>query len=212
MAFKDSIKKLRLEKNLSKVEMAKRLNVSEGTVRMWENGNNEPRMGAVEKVAATFNVSKGFLLGLEETEIPFKSSDEVDIDFYGNVSAGNFEHVPVDIGTLKVPSSVFKGRKPGNCLGLQVNGDSMNKILSNGSYIIVHDYRLNQDFTISNNDILVFRIGNEYTVKRVRKTETKLHLDPHSFSDEFLTNTFELNELENLEVIGKVIYNYQLFE
>ena len=41
---------------------------------------------------------------------------------------------------------------------LQVNGDSMNKILANGSYIIVHDYRINQDYKLNSNDILVLRL------------------------------------------------------
>lgn len=62
MAFKNSIKEIRLKNKLSKVEMAKKLDVSEGTIRMWENGKNEPRMGMVEKISDLFNVSKGFLL------------------------------------------------------------------------------------------------------------------------------------------------------
>ncbi|MGO3723974.1 MAG: S24 family peptidase, partial [Staphylococcus equorum] len=75
-----------------------------------------------------------------------------------------------------------------------------------------HDYRMNQDYKLNSNDILVLRLGGEYTVKRVRRTETKLHLDPSSYSDEFKTNSFDLNSLDEIEVIGKVIYNYQVFE
>ena len=63
MAFKNSIKEIRLKNKLSKVEMAKKLDVSEGTIRMWESGKNEPRMGMVEKISDLFNVSKGYLLG-----------------------------------------------------------------------------------------------------------------------------------------------------
>lgn len=36
MAFKHSIKEIRLNNRLSKVEMAKKLDVSEGTIRMWK--------------------------------------------------------------------------------------------------------------------------------------------------------------------------------
>ena len=63
MAFKNSIKEIRLDNRLSKVEMAKKLDVSEGTIRMWENGKNEPRMGMIEKISSLFHVSKGYLLG-----------------------------------------------------------------------------------------------------------------------------------------------------
>ena len=49
-------------------------------------------------------------------------------------------------------------------------------------------------------------------MKRVRRTETKLHLDPVSYSDEFKTNSYDLDSIEEIEVIGKVIYNYQTFD
>ncbi|MBJ4450427.1 hypothetical protein JGE21_23040, partial [Salmonella enterica subsp. enterica serovar London] len=42
----------------------------------------------------------------------------------------------------------------------------MNKILANGSYIIVHDYRKSCDHKLNSNDILVSRLGGEYTVTR----------------------------------------------
>ncbi|MEK5191727.1 S24 family peptidase [Staphylococcus sp. FSL M7-0405] len=212
MAFKNSIKEVRLKNKLSKVEMAKKLDVSEGTIRMWENGKNEPRMGMVEKISSLFNVSKSYLLGeVEEVEIP-NINIQFKVPYYGQVSAGNFEGVEVDNRELDVPDIAFNGRNPKECIALQVNGDSMNKILANGSYIIIHDYRRNQDYRLNNNDILVLRLGGEYTVKRVRRTEAKLHLDPVSYSDEFKTNTFDLESLEEIEVIGKVIYNYQIFE
>lgn len=212
MAFKNAIKEVRLNNNLSKVEMAKKLDVSEGTIRMWETGKNEPRMGMVEKISNLFNVSKGYLLGeIEEVTLPYIESD-IDLPYYGKVSAGNFEEFHVEKETIKAPSSIFNGRKPSECIALQVNGDSMNKILANGSYIIVHDYRVNQDYKLNSNDILVLRLGGEYTVKRVRRTETKLHLDPVSYSDEFKTNSYDLDSIDEIEVIGKVIYNYQNFD
>ncbi|MGD6772385.1 S24 family peptidase [Staphylococcus simulans] len=212
MAFKNSIKEIRLKNKLSKVEMAKKLDVSEGTIRMWENGKNEPRMGMVEKISSLFNVSKGYLLGeIDSVSLP-EFEQDVELSYYGKVSAGNFEEVAVESSKIKAPSSIFNGRNPSECIALQINGDSMNKILANGSYIVVHDYRINQDYKLNSNDILVLRIGGEYTVKRVRRTETKLHLDPVSYSDEFKTNSFDLESIDEIEVIGKVIYNYQIFE
>ena len=149
MAFKNSIKEVRLKNKLSKVEMAKKLDVSEGTIRMWENGKNEPRMGMVEKISSLFNVSKSYLLGeVEEVEIP-NINIQFKVPYYGQVSAGNFEGVEVDSRELDVPDIAFNGRNPKECIALQVNGDSMNKILSNGSYIIIHDYRRNQDYRLS---------------------------------------------------------------
>ncbi|HCV2130658.1 TPA: LexA family transcriptional regulator [Staphylococcus aureus] len=212
MAFKNSIKEIRLNNRLSKVEMARKLDVSEGTIRMWESGRTEPRMGMVEKISSLFNVSKGYLLGeIEEIVLP-EFDSEIEVPYFGKVSAGNFEEVAIDNEKLKVPPLAFNGRKPSECIALKINGDSMNKILANGSYIIVHDYRKSCDHKLSSNDILVLRLGGEYTVKRVRRTETKLHLDPVSYSDEFKTNSYDLDSIDEIEVIGKVIYNYRIFD
>lgn len=207
--FNERIKELRLQLGLNKVEMAKKIGVSEGTVRSWENNVNEPRMGMVEKISNIFGVSKNWLVGFgEEIEV---SSDEVDIDYYGQASAGNFEQVSVDDGTLKVPRSIFKGIDPEDCFGLKVNGDSMNKILSNGSYIVVQDYRYGNSPEPKTSDVLVIRNGGDHTIKRVRRTETKIHFEPESYINEFKTDTYDLDFSDDIEIIGRVIYNYRMF-
>lgn len=213
MSFATTIKRIRLEKKMNKTQFAKLLGVSDAMIHHWEKGTNEPRMGRIQEISEILNVPLSELLDFEnEIQSIELSTEETDLDYFGKVSAGNFENVSIDEGTLKVPSSIFKSYKPEECIGLQVNGDSMNKVLANGSYIVVVDYRRTANYTLNTNDILVLRVGNEYTVKRVRKTETKIHLDPVSFSDEFKTNTFDIDSEDTIEVVGKVIYNYQIFD
>ncbi|MFW7000148.1 XRE family transcriptional regulator [Streptococcus pyogenes] len=209
----DLITDLMNEKGFTSNELARKVGASKSTISRYLNKSRQFPVNKVDDYAKVFNVTSEYILGFDE------DSFEVDlgttthkVTYYGKVSAGNFEGVAIDNRELEVPEIAFNGRNPKECIALQVNGDSMNKILSNGSYIIIHDYRRNQDYRLNNNDILVLRLGGEYTVKRVRRTETKLHLDPVSYSDEFKTNTFDLESLEEIEVIGKVIYNYQIFE
>lgn len=209
----DLITDLMNEKGFTSNELARKVGASKSTISRYLNKSRQFPVNKVDDYAKVFNVTSEYILGFDE------DSFEVDlgttthkVTYYGKVSAGNFEGVAIDNRELDVPDIAFNGRNPKECIALQVNGDSMNKILSNGSYIIIHDYRRNQDYRLNNNDILVLRLGGEYTVKRVRRTETKLHLDPVSYSDEFKTNTFDLESLEEIEVIGKVIYNYQIFE
>lgn len=209
----DLITELMNEKGFTSNELARKVGASKSTISRYLNKSRQFPVNKVDDYAKVFNVTSEYILGFDE------DSFEVDlgttthkVTYYGKVSAGNFEGVAIDNRELDVPEIAFNGRNPKECIALQVNGDSMNKILSNGSYIIIHDYRRNQDYRLNNNDILVLRLGGEYTVKRVRRTETKLHLDPVSYSDEFKTNTFDLESLEEIEVIGKVIYNYQIFE
>ena len=209
----DLITDLMNKKGFTSNELARKVGSSKSTISRYLNKSRQFPVNKVDDYAKVFNVTPEYILGFDE------DSFEVDlgttthkVTYYGKVSAGNFEGVAIDNRELDVPDIAFNGRSPKECIALQVNGDSMNKILANGSYIIIHDYRRNQDYRLNNNDILVLRLGGEYTVKRVRRTETKLHLDPVSYSDEFKTNTFDLESLEEIEVIGKVIYNYQIFE
>lgn len=224
MTFGSRIKKLRKQKGMTLQQLSddlhnqfpskdKRNSFTKGKLSNWENDKSEPIAKTVSQLATYFGVSMDYLIGLEDDIVPIEKIDKYyQVPYYGQVSAGNFETVEVDTKELEVPDIAFNGRNPKECIALQVNGDSMNKVLSNGSYIIIHDYRRNQDYRLNNNDILVLRLGGEYTVKRVRRTETKLHLDPVSYSDEFKTNTFDINNADEIEVIGKVIYNYQIFE
>lgn len=209
----DLITDLMNEKGFTSNELARKVGSSKSTISRYLNKSRQFPVNKVDDYAKVFNVTPEYILGFDE------DSFEVDlgttthkVTYYGKVSAGNFEGVAIDNRELDVPDIAFNGRNPKECIALQVNGDSMNKILSNGSYIIIHDYRRNQDYRLNNNDILVLRLGGEYTVKRVRRTETKLHLDPVSYSDEFKTNTYDIDSTDEIEVIGKVIYNYQIFE
>ena len=55
----------------------------EGTIRMWESGRTEPRMGMVEKISSLFNVSKGYLLGeIEEIVLP-EFDSEIEVPYFG---------------------------------------------------------------------------------------------------------------------------------
>jgi len=61
--FKDIIKKLRIEKNLSQAELASELGTSNSTVAMWEIGRRYPSKELYEQIADFFNVDMDYLYG-----------------------------------------------------------------------------------------------------------------------------------------------------
>ena len=63
--FKDNLKKLRQEKNLGQVELAKAIGVSKGVISLWENGLREPNMYSLIILAKFFNISIDELVGLD---------------------------------------------------------------------------------------------------------------------------------------------------
>ena len=62
----EKIKSLRLEKELTQVELAQELGVSKGIISIWENNINEPKASYVKALASVLEVSADYLLGLKD--------------------------------------------------------------------------------------------------------------------------------------------------
>lgn len=62
MLIGDKIRELRAKKGISQQELAQIVGVSDQAISAWENNRKKPRMGAVEKLAAYFNVPKSYLI------------------------------------------------------------------------------------------------------------------------------------------------------
>lgn len=63
--FKEYIKELRLEQNLTQVELAKELNISQATIARLEAGINAPDVLTLIAYATYFRISTDKLLGLD---------------------------------------------------------------------------------------------------------------------------------------------------
>lgn len=89
--FKDRLKSLRLQKNLTQQQLAEAIGVGTSTIGKWEGkGNILPSDGVKEKLAAFFNVSMDYLM--ERSDIPVADdfhigSDEMEmITIYRNLN------------------------------------------------------------------------------------------------------------------------------
>lgn len=63
--FGEIVKKIRITRNISQVQLAKELNVSKQTVSNWENDNILPSIEMLVKIAHFFSVSTDYLLELD---------------------------------------------------------------------------------------------------------------------------------------------------
>ncbi|MBE7081241.1 MAG: helix-turn-helix transcriptional regulator [Clostridiales bacterium] len=61
--FKDRLKELRIENNVSQLELAKVVNMSKMAISHWENGHSEPSILQLIEIANFFNVSVDYLIG-----------------------------------------------------------------------------------------------------------------------------------------------------
>ena len=62
MAFKDSLKKLRVRNNLSQTELAEKLNVKQYVISSWEIGRSEPSINQLIILSDIFKVPTDYLL------------------------------------------------------------------------------------------------------------------------------------------------------
>lgn len=75
--FDERIYELRKSLGINQVEFGRKLNVSKQCVSNWENGNIQPSIDMLIKIAKTFSVSADYILGL---------SNECTIDVSGLTS------------------------------------------------------------------------------------------------------------------------------
>lgn len=61
MSLGENIRNLRLQKNLSQVDLGKILDVSDRTIGVWERNEKMPNFKTLQKIGDYFNVSLDFL-------------------------------------------------------------------------------------------------------------------------------------------------------
>ena len=66
MKFKVRLKELRIEKNLSQMQLALETGLSQSAIAKWELGKTEPTASAIICLAKFFNETTDYILGLED--------------------------------------------------------------------------------------------------------------------------------------------------
>ena len=66
MQFNDRLKELRKEKQLSQIQLAKELQVSQRSISSWETGFRQPDFDTLKALAKYFGVTTDYLLGVTD--------------------------------------------------------------------------------------------------------------------------------------------------
>ena len=75
ISFSERLRALRKERGLNQTELATALNVTFGTVSIWERGVRKPEMDTIEKISDYFDVSLGYLLGSTDNRQPIEGRE-----------------------------------------------------------------------------------------------------------------------------------------
>ena len=203
------LKILREEKNLTKTELATLLNVKSQSIGQYERGERDLSTEKLIRFANFFGVTTDYLLGVSNTRL----SDSADLNnllhipVLGKIPAGMRVLAVVNIlKYLQISPDMFSITEEQDLFFLKVDGESMNNVVANGSYVLVKK----QDYA-ENGNIVVALVNNndEATLKRYKIIDNQfIMLEPDSSFTEFEPIIINLKN-QNFRIIGKVIGNYK---
>ena len=190
-------KKLRTKKNITQVELAKKLNVTQTTISKWEKGKSIPDIMRLKTLSDFYGVQIECFL---DKEMPLVAKMENAIPVLGRIPAG----IPIemiedvlDYEELK-PEMLIGNKK---YFALKVKGDSMMPKFQEGDVLIVRQ----QDDCENGAYAIVAVNGNDATFKKVIKRENGIILQPLNTIYEPII--FDKKQIETLPVriLGVVV-------
>lgn len=187
----------------SRVSFAKRIGVSKQTVNNWVNGANAPDIEMIATIASSYDVPLSAILdGRVTVDHVREQQGWTDVPLFGSISAGTpIEMIPIE-DTFVIPTAI-RDRYPDSFL-LKVCGESMNRILPNGSYALVNP----TSDAIDGKAYAVAVNGYSATIKRVRHLDNGIELSPDSTDPTIRPMVFDYAdpEAETVTVIGEVVW------
>ena len=208
-----NIKDIRKKLGYTMKELSLIVGVSEATISRWESGDiANMKQNNIVSLANALNISPLQVLDFDDTSI---KSNSINADLYEykyfpvSISAGSLENIDSiqEYELISLSDKILgKYARSKNIILLKINGESMNKIIPNGSYIVVDTSR-NTIHDIKDRDIVVFSENGSYSVKRYinDSVNQRILFKPDSTDDTFTAIEVKYENSEYLRLIGKVV-------
>lgn len=183
-------------------ELSARTGIDKSLISNYLSGKYKAKQNNVYLIAKALNVNEAWLLGYDvpmerTTSIDNIGSEVVQIPVYGRISAG----LPIEMQSDGIVDYIYIEKSPNseNLFALDVVGDSMDRIIPDGSRVVVRKQE-----TLENGEIGVIEVnGYDATVKRFERDEDNVYLYPESNNPEHKVQRYCLEETP-ISIIGKV--------
>ncbi|MCI7206496.1 MAG: helix-turn-helix domain-containing protein [Clostridium sp.] len=196
---------LRNEKGESLEKIAKFLNVTIQTISNYETEKRDMNPDTILKLSEYFGVSTDYLLGKSDARNNTSNIDESDKKFYmcpvyGQISAGqpNWAEECIE-GRLPLDPDLMGIVNPEEHFFLRVNGESMNKVVRNGAFALIHKQDMVDDGEIA----VVLVNGYDATLKKFTRQGDMIILEPQSDDDSFKTQVYD--KTTPIKILGKYV-------
>lgn len=199
-SFANRLNKAISLRNIKPVELSEKTGIDKSKISSYMSGRYKAKQDGVYLLAQALNVSEVWLMGydvpMESTSI--KKISKIKIPVLGKVKAG-YDYLAQE--NIIGYESIDNVSDPENYYALQISGDSMEPLFSDGDIAIIHK----QDDFESGNTCIVLVNGDEATVKKVVRMDDGIDLiamNPYYPVRHFTKN--EMNEIP-VKIIGKVV-------
>lgn len=199
--FGERLKLYRKQLNLSqgqviiKLQSEYGIEITQASLSKYESGTHEPNLKTLKALAEIYGIDPHELLFSHEQQLPVMSHK---IPVYGRIPAGvPFEAIQDLLEDVEIPT--WLAEKKG-LFGLKVVGDSMNRVLPDGSIAV-----LQMTDTLNNGDIGAIMVnGFDATLKKFYRLTDSIVLEPLSYNTEYTPLVYR----EDVEVrpIGKLVW------
>ena len=198
--FANRLNKAITLRNIKPIELSEKTGIDKSKISSYMSGRYKAKQDGVYLLAQALNVSEVWLMGYDVPmeSIPIKKIDKIKIPVLGKVKAG-YDYLAQE--NIIGYESIDNVSDPENYYALQVTGDSMEPLFSDGDIAIVHK----QDNFDSGNTCIVLINGDEATVKKVVRMDDGIDLI--AMNPYYPVRHFNKNEMDEIpvKVIGKVI-------
>lgn len=194
-------KNLNYYMNLNKktrTDVCRDLDIPYSTFTDWCNANIYPRIDKIELLANYFEIKKSDLVENKE-KLDKLGNPVISVPLLGIVKAG-YDYLAQEnwIGTVDVDKSLVNDGS--DFFALKIHGDSMCPVLMEDDIVIVKK----QEY-FENGDIVVAIInGDEATIKKGKKSENSILLQPLNTNYEPLIFTYDEMKRIPVTIIGIV--------
>ena len=202
-SFQSRLEKALKYRNMKPVELHEKTGISESLLSKYLSGNAVARQRKITLISEALNINPVWLMGydvpIEEIKTDELGNPIIEIPLLGTVKAG-YDYLAQENweGTIEVDKSIIKDGS--DYFALKIKGDSMSPILIENDIVII---KKQNDF--ENGDIVVAIVnGDEATIKKGRKNENSILLQPLNTNYEPLIFTYDEMKTIPVTIIGIV--------
>ncbi|AOA58251.1 S24 family peptidase [Acinetobacter larvae] len=227
----DRIRLRMSELGMNQADLMRLTGAARGTISGWFNGSNSPSAKHIGALSTALKTTPQWLLDgagsptqddsqLEGVKckpvLAWEAPEDLDPNVYVIIphvdvkfSAGNghiveFEPARQELGTAQLLDWIHKKRvSPKNLITVDIDGDSMEPRIPNGS-VVTLDKSINTLQQIQSGRVYAIRYGNELKIKRLSlRYDGALIID--SDNPAYEREIVDPDQLEHISVIGKYI-------